>query len=245
MPSEHQGLPLGYRAAREVVSIGYEAMFKGYEKLIPHASDLASDEDNRTPQFGFVGPRYAETRVLVLGLNPGLVKRDKVGKRDQWSLEALRRFRDEPTPSNFLAAQAANRVALEGWRDEYLHWELLLAGTSLTFDDIAFSNGLPWRTATNALSSQLQLRAAACYAWPLVRELDPRLVICFGCNAAQVFEPRRRRVRHPKDVRHQPTQPLPPHVVWRRSRESVAEIERKNASAVAQINATLNGRWAA
>jgi len=245
VPSEQQDVPLGYHAACEVVRVGYKAMFQGCEQLIPQASDLALKKANQTPQFGFVGPRYAETRVLVLGVNPGVVKRDKVKERDQPSLDALRSFRDEPTPGKFLAAQAANRIALESWRDENRHWKHLLARTSLTFDDIAFSNGLPWRTSTNELSSQLQLHAAAYYAWPLVKELAPRLVICFGCNAAQVFEPRRRRVRHPKDVRHGPPQPLPPHVVWRRSRKRTAEIERQNASALAQINATLNGRWAA
>ena len=138
--------PLGYRSACDLLRIGFDRMFTGCEQARPQPSSLATDEDNQTPQFGLVGPRYAEMRVIVLGVNPGVVKRGTVKERDQRSLEALRRFRDEPTPTNFSAAQAANRIALESWRDESRHWKHLLQEASLTFDDIAFSNCLPWRT---------------------------------------------------------------------------------------------------
>lgn len=218
MPSEQQALPLGYRAARNVIEIGYEAMFEGCKGLIPDASDLASEDDNRTPQFGFVGPRYAEMRVLVLGVNPGVVKRGTVKERDQRSLEALRRFRDEPTPSNFSAAKAANRIALESWREESRHWKHLLQETSLTFDDIAFSNCLPWRTNGNKFPAQIQVNAAYHYVWPLVEELNPRLVICFGRNAASAFEPKRRRVPLPKGLSAPDPGSLPTQVCWPRDR---------------------------
>ncbi len=217
MPSEHQGLPLGYHAAHHAADVGYAAIFEGCTKLIPKASDLASTEDNRTPQFGFVGPRYAETRVLVLGVNPGVVKRGTVKDRDQRSLAALRRFRDEPSPSNFLAAQDANRVALEGWRDDNPHWKHLLARTSLTFDDIAFSNALPYRTHANKTSARLRLNAASHYAWRLVAELEPRLVICFGNTAAAILTHSGRLRR--RLIEKSPTL-LPLHVTWPRDQRA-------------------------
>lgn len=216
MPSEQQDVPFGYRAARNVIEIGYAAMFEGCKDLIPGASDLAPEEDNRTPQFGFVGPRYAEMRVLVLGVNPGVVKRGTVKERDQRSLEALRRFRDEPTPSNFPAAQAANRIALESWREESRHWKHLLQEASLTFDDIAFSNCLPWRTKGNEFPAQIQVNAAYHYVWPLVEELNPRLVICFGRDAASTFEPKSRRVPVPKGLSAPDPGSLPTPVYWPR-----------------------------
>lgn len=237
--------PLGYRAALAVLQIGFDRMFAGCEHARPQSSSLATDEDNRTPQFGFVGEGYQRSGVLVLGLNPGVVRRATVQARDRASLCALQAFQAAPTPSRFLEAQAANRLALEAWRDENRHWRTLLGEAGLKFDDIAFSNCLPWRTKKDKLPSRLQLHAAAYYAWPLVAELKPRLVICFGCNAAQVFEPRPRRVPRSIDVPPRPPTPLPPHVVWRRDRNKTADIERKQARTLEEINSVLDRRLAA
>ena len=237
--------PLGYRSACAVLRIGFDRMFAGCEHARPQSSSLATDEDNRTPQFGFVGEGYQRSGVLVLGLNPGVVRRATVQARDRASLCALQAFQAAPTPSRFLEAQAANRLALEAWRDESRHWRTLLGEAGLSFDDIAFSNCLPWRTAKDSLPSRLQLHAAAYYAWPLVTALKPRLVICFGCNAAQVFEPRSRRVPCPSDVLPHPTLPLPPHVVWPRDRVKDAKTEHTQARALAEINAAHGRRRAA
>jgi len=242
VPSEQQDVPLGYHAACEVVRVGYETMFQGCEKLIPQASDLALEKANQTPQFGFVGPRYAETRVLVLGVNPGVVKRDKVKERDRRSLDALRSFQIDPTPGRFLAAQAANRIALESWRDENRHWKHLLVRTSLTFDDIAFSNALPYRSDANKTSAQLRLAAAAHYTWRLVAELEPRLVICFGNTAAAILTHSGRLRRRPVVT---PPTPLPLHVTWPRDLTTPFGPESKWEPILDRIDRELRPRRAA
>ena len=56
-------------------------------------------------------------------------------------------------------------------------------------EDIAFTNGLPWRTASqSAFSKGIARKAAQLYVAPIVRELQPKVIVAVGKKAAEMLE---------------------------------------------------------
>jgi hypothetical protein len=66
-----KNMPLGYCTARSVLSLGRAAFFGNAFTDIPSNRSPLLQQDDLTPQFGYVGQRYARKRVLLLGINPG------------------------------------------------------------------------------------------------------------------------------------------------------------------------------
>ena len=130
-------------------------------------------------------------------------------------MPALHKFAAERTPQSFEAAQIAYRSVCEGWavwgRQCY---ELLRAG-DVDMDEVAFTNALPWRTASqSAFGKSIARRAAELYARPVVDELQPRIIVAVGKKAADILE--YAGLMSPSVVVWSRAQALQPHVVAER-----------------------------
>lgn len=62
---------LGYASALKVLAIGRGAFFDNAATDLPLGRSPLLQLDDQTPQFGFVGSRYRDTGVLLIGINPG------------------------------------------------------------------------------------------------------------------------------------------------------------------------------
>lgn len=185
MPHE----PLGYQTALRTLERGRSAFFGSLTADLPAAESPQVAADDLLPQFGYVGSKYSETRVLLLGINPGNGPRGERSPGDKTAMPALHRFATERTPLCFHLAQQAYLSVCEGWavwgRQCY---ELLRAG-GLSMEDVAFTNALPWRTASKAaFGKPIAQRAAELYAQPVVLELQPKIIVAVGKRAAEILE---------------------------------------------------------
>jgi hypothetical protein len=181
--------PLGYWAACRVVDLGRQAFFAHAAEDAPFADSDQIAEDDLLPQFGYVGSRYEARRVLLLGINPGNGPRAVRSTGDRTAMPALRRFVTQKTPASFVAAQQAYRSVCEGWAVWGRQCYELLRSSGLDMEDVAFTNALPWRTASqSAFAKHVAKKAAEHYTGPVVRELQPRIIVAVGKKAAQILE---------------------------------------------------------
>jgi len=181
--------PLGYRSARQVLDLGRAAFFAHPAEDLPAAVSPQVAADDLLPQFGYVGASYQARRILLLGINPGNGPRSERSVGDRTAMPALERFVVEKTPESFSAAQVAYRSVCEGWavwgRQCY---ELLRAG-GIGMEDVAFTNALPWRTASqSAFGKSIARRAASLYTRPVVNELQPKIIVAVGKKSADILE---------------------------------------------------------
>jgi hypothetical protein len=181
-------IPLGFGAAMGVLECGRAAFFGSESADLPKRSQPAIMSDDLVPQFGYVGPQYPATRVLMLGINPGNGP-DKIrSASDELLLGALRRFVADRTVESFLEAQRAYRQVCRSWPVWKRHCAAVIGAGKLSLDDIAYSNCLPWRTASEAaFADSVAERAARLYAYPLIDELQPRIVVALGKKAARIL----------------------------------------------------------
>lgn len=189
MPTNTEN-PLGFEAARRAVELGRHAFFASATEDIPNSASPQIAADDLLPQFGYVGTRYIESRVLLLGINPGNgpKPRRERSQGDQIAIPALQEFVEKRTPETFLAAQCAYRRVCQGWAIWGRQCDELLRAGGLEMEDVAFTNALPWRTASqSAFSPAIARRAGLNYAGPVVRELKPRLIVAVGKKAATIL----------------------------------------------------------
>jgi len=176
--------PLGYLAARRVVELGRTAFFDAHRLDIPVADAAEIAADDLLPQFGFVGERYDERRVLFLGINPGNGTRAQRNAGDARTMPALEAFVKNPSAKNFLVAQQAYRTVCEQWRMWGHECSELLRRTNLSLDEVAFTNALPWRTATtSSFHKSVSQKAAMHYVRPYLGSLRPRILVAVGKKA--------------------------------------------------------------
>lgn len=172
---------LGYRTACRTVELGRAAFFSGRDVDIPVAESELIRSDDQLPQFGYVGSKYSAKRILFLGINPGNGPRACRNVGDGFQMPLLERFVAAPTVENFQRAQNAYREACQSWFIWGRECNELLALGGLQIDDIAFSNALPWRTASEAAFGRgVERLTAAHYVKPLLDELQPRIVVAVG-----------------------------------------------------------------
>ena len=207
--------PLGYKSARRALELGRGAFFSNPVEDLPGSESTQIAADDLLPQFGYVGAKYEVKRILLLGINPGNGPRKERSHGDQTAMPALHRFAVERTPESFVAAQQAYRSVCEGWavwgRQCY---ELLRAG-GIGMDEVAFTNALPWRTASqSAFGKAIARRAGELYARPIVDELEPKIIVAVGKKAADILEYAGRM--SPAVVVWNRAQALQPHVVAER-----------------------------
>jgi hypothetical protein len=94
--------------------------------------------------------------------------------------------------------------------------------SSLSLEQIAYSNCLPWRTASQSrFSDFVAANALALYTLPLVIELRPKLVIALGKRAGDIL-----KNAFPN---------LPSVIVWNRARAATAAVKRPRHACSAKI----------
>jgi hypothetical protein len=141
-------------------------------------------------------------------------------------MPALHRFAEIRSPQSFLEAQSAYKCVCQSWAVWGRHCAELLTNTGLSIDEIAYSNCLPWRTASeSAFDSSTTERAARLYAIPLVEELQPRIIIALGKKAATILG--------------YATITMPSTVVWNRAQALTKSVDEERRNATAQFCALL------
>ena len=141
-------------------------------------------------------------------------------------MPALYSFAGHPSPETFRKAQSAYRAVCQSWPVWGQQCSALLSSVGLSSDQIAYSNCLPWRTASqSAFVDYVAERAAALYAIPLIEELKPTIIVAVGKKAAAILG-------YSKVT-------LPPVVTWNRARALKASVVREREEATAQLRALL------
>jgi hypothetical protein len=207
--------PLGYSSALGALELGRAAFFPPRYEDLPTANSPQIAADDLLPQFGYVGTKYTARRILLLGINPGNGPRNKRSEGDQTAMPALHKFATEKTPQTFHAAQIAYRSVCEGWAVWGRQCDEFLRAAGVGMDEVAFTNALPWRTASqSAFRKPIARRAADLYVRPVVTELQPRIIVAVGKRSADMLE--YAGLMSPSVVVWNRAQALQPHVVAER-----------------------------
>ena len=179
---------LGFRTAKSIIELGRGAFFVYPAADLPDSSTAQIRSDDLLPQFGYVGSNYSSRRILFLGINPGNGPRDRRNSGDDVQMPALEAFATEPTERNFERAGEAYRRACQSWFIWGRECNELLSLGSLSIDDVAFSNALPWRTKSQAgYPRSVERRAAEHYVKPLLAELEPKVVVAVGKKVERIL----------------------------------------------------------
>jgi hypothetical protein len=224
---EHKSTLLGYRTAQSVISLGRAAFFGDELADVPRNRSPLIQQDDMLPQFGYVGQRYAQKRVLFLGINPGNGPDSDRNDGDARMMPILARFAQDPSPEHFLQAQRAYQDVCAGWPVWRNHCAQIMGAGKLALDEIAYSNCLPWRTESDSdFDDSVAERAASLYAHPLIEELRPSVVICLGKRAGSI-------------VRMAGEDHLPPVIVWNRAQAPTPAVVADRKRAAAEVFALL------
>lgn len=214
--------PLGYAAAKYVVELGRAAFFGSHSFDLPENRSQLIAQNDLVPQFGYVGAQFQSHRVILLGINSGNGHDEKQSEGDKAMMPALRSFASRPSPESFIKAQSAYRAVCQSWPMWGNHCSGLLADVGLSIDHIAYSNCLPWRTASqSAFGETVAERAAMLYALPFVEELKPKVIVALGKKAAAILA-------------YSPVT-LPPIVTWNRARAPAESVVRERREATEQL----------
>lgn len=214
-------IPPGYQTACSVLEAERAAFFCNTDTDLPGNRSPLLRQDDLTPQFGYVGRGYTSTGVLLLGINPGNGKGTTTTRTatDERMMPRLIQFARDPSPENFELAQGAYHGDCATWHIWRRHCAEITGAGRLSLDDIAYSNCLPWRTGSeSSFDDAVAERAAKLYAHPLIKELDPLVLICLGKRAAEIV-----RIGRP---------PLPRLITWNRAQAATPGVlaERKRAA---------------
>ena len=212
---------LGYATAKRIVDLGRAAFFPTMDADLPLGRSQALQQDDLVPQFGYVGTQYLEARVLLLGINPGNGPNDRT-LRDARMMPALTLFNDDPTEAHFAAASDAYKAECQKFAMWKRHCSEVIGAGKFSFEDIAYSNCLPWRTASESrFDATVANRASQLSVRPLIEELSPNIVIAMGKKAADILE---MSGFSSANV-----------IVWNRAQAATAAVKRERADAAARI----------
>ena len=216
--------PLGYKSASAVIRLGRAAFFGSSTTDLPRRRSEALRRDDLIPQFGYVGREYAAARVLLLGINPGNGPIDAASpsSEDQRMMPLLAAFAAEPSVANFMRAQEAQKIASQTWPVWRRHCAPIFGAGGLSFEQIAYSNCLPWRTGSESnFDDEVASRSACLYALPLIEELAPTVVIALGKRVASILR-----------LGGRPVEPL---IVWNRSQAATPPVLQERQAAAERI----------
>lgn len=138
---------------------------------------LQRDEFENVPQPGYIGLRYAHTRVVLAGQNPGVCP-PSMSSADAIYTRALRAVRDDPNATTMRALSAALRNFIPTWPVHGKYFPLAECG--LTLDDIAYFNVVRCRTVGNAVPGRAVVSNCAAHFATWLDWLRPRLLIFIG-----------------------------------------------------------------
>lgn len=136
------------------------------------------DDTFNLPQPGYVGPRYAACRLLLVGQNPG-VSPVRFDEQDREYASALVHVRDGPSPESLGRLQEVLGRIIPTWPVHGNYFPLAECG--LTLADIAYVNAVRCRTPGNRAPSSGV--SAMCISRHFARWLDmlgPKAVVCIG-----------------------------------------------------------------
>jgi len=218
---------LGFSTAKAILSLGRSSFFLENDDLPQGRSELLQ-RDDLIPSFGFVGSNYDQTRVLLLGINPGNGPRDdRRTPGDERMMPALHAFAELPTIENFKSATEAYKAECWHWPIWKRHCAEVIGSGKLSLDEITYSNCLPWRTASKSGFSEIvAARAATLYVKPLLDELKPRLVVALGKRAGAIVQ----------TIETKPAQVL----IWNRAQAATLQVRQERADTARKILTTLD-----
>jgi hypothetical protein len=212
--------------ASHAAQLGRSAFFGSSTRDLPHnrAAEVAAND--AIPQFGFVGDQYMQRQVLLLGINPGNGPDNEVTLGDQLMVPAWKEFYKSPIPSNFAKAQNAYRGVCERWPVWGRHCAVLLSAVGLSLDEIAYTNCLPWRTASKSnFDDDVAQKAGELYVVPLLKELSPRIIVAVGKRSEKVLRAS--------------SSALPEVIVWNRAQALTKAVAVEREAATAQLRSAL------
>jgi hypothetical protein len=139
--------------------------------------NILRDSDENVPQPGYIGVRFIEKRILLVGQNPGVTRVQTVTEARNYTA-SLRRLRDEPSSENFLQLRTITRLFIPYWP---IQKYFPLRESGLTFDDIAYCNIARCRTQGNASpSSRMASNCANSHFGRWLDLLRPRFILFIG-----------------------------------------------------------------
>ncbi len=142
-----------------------------------HDGNLLRDAQENVPQPGYVGANYDQSRVLLVGQNPG-VPNDLV-EGDQIYTAALRSLRDSPTDQEYEKLMNLLENVIQGWRVHNNYFPLTECG--LTLNDIAYCNLVRCRTQANRTPNRsLVANCVDQHFDRWIGWLQPRVVVFIG-----------------------------------------------------------------
>ena len=112
-----------------------------------HDPSLLRDAVENVPQPGYVGTRYEDKRVLLVGQNPGQCP-PRLADRDAEYTLCLRAVRDNPSSPTFASLCAVAEHFIPEWPIHGRYFPLTESGLSLS--QIAYCNIVRCRTRGNA-----------------------------------------------------------------------------------------------
>ena len=214
---------LGFAAAKRVVALGRSAFFPDDEPDFPIGRSTIVHGDDLAPQFGYVGRLYSTTRVLLLGINPGNGPDHNRSPGDARLMPAILRFAQFPNENNYVLATRAYMTECQKWSVWKRHCAEVIGAGKLSLDEIAYSNCLPWRTASkSAFSDEVARKAAVLYVGPLLEELAPLLIVALG----------KTRVG---PILRMSNFALPRVIVWNRAQAATKSVLRERAEAAQEV----------
>jgi len=140
--------------------------------------NILRDTEENVPQPGFIGTRFQEKRILLVGQNPG-VPNNSLAIRDRIYTAALRRVLDQKSVESLAQLQEVLSKFIPSWPVHGNYFPLQESGLAL--DEIAYCNIARCRTEGNKEPS---LRMASnCADSHFSRWLDllnPRAIVFVG-----------------------------------------------------------------
>jgi uracil-DNA glycosylase len=98
----------------------------------------------------------------------------------------------------------------------------VIGAGKLSFEEIAYSNCLPWRTGSKSnFADEVADNALKFYALPLIQELTPRVIVAMGKRAAAILETADREI--------------PEVITWTRAQAATESVKRERVDSAARI----------
>ncbi len=142
---------------------------------------LLRDTRENVPQPGWVGAKYAEHRVLIVGQNPGApnpgTTNPQILKLDKRYTAALRDLRDKPSIRPYRKVAAILKDFIPCWT---IRGYFPLEACGLTMDDIAYFNVVRCRTKGNHKPRKVTFDACSEHFIRWIRLLQPRVIVFIG-----------------------------------------------------------------
>ncbi len=139
---------------------------------------MLRDDGENVPQPGFIGERFHERRILLVGQNPAIPK-SYMAARDRIYTAALRHVRDDRSAENWAKLQEVLLEFVPDWPVQRRYFPLKESG--LTLPEIAYCNIVRCRTKENGEPSVRMI--SECADNHFVRWLDllkPRAIVFIG-----------------------------------------------------------------